>query len=29
MNEMAKRQIKHPDRNASTGACSDGVILYG
>lgn len=26
---MSKRQIKHPDRKASTGAYSDGVILDG
>jgi len=26
---MPKRQVKHPDRAASTGAYSDGVILDG
>lgn len=26
---MAKREVRHPDRSASTGAYSDGVILDG
>jgi len=26
---MEKQQIKHPDRNASTGAYSDGVLVDG
>jgi len=26
---MAKQEIKHPDRQASTGAYSDGVVLDG
>ncbi len=26
---MAKQQIKHPDRQASTGAYSDGVLIDG